>query len=474
MKAKRIVITKNLFLGFVTTGLIFISSCYKEIQINFIDISDWTEESHGIISIPDYDRIFPSDQVNRIDIIIDKDNWTLMLDDMTSKLGAFGQREVKDETGPGGPGVGGLETGEDPVYVPCSMFFEGKEWYKVGIRFKGNSSLNSVWREGIWKLPFKLDFDEFEDDFPQINNQRFFGFRQLSLKNGFKDPSLIREKVVGDLLEDAGLAAARTAFYRVFIDTGDGAEYFGLYTLVEDVDDTLIKKYFKDIGGNLYKPQQQGATFRNGSFRTDDFIKHSNEETSDWSDIIALFDAIHSNSRMNNTNEWKQELESIFNVEVFLNWLAINTTIQNWDTYGVMNHNYYLYNNPEDNKLTWIPWDNNEGLLDNEVGRKPLSFSFEEVNNEWPLIRFLYDDPSYRVKYNNYIRVFINEIFTPDRMRYKYQEAFDLIKDYVVGFDGEQEGYTLLNNDDEFYQEIQYLKDHVVTRNIEARDYLNN
>jgi len=471
MKFSRIIITKKLYFGFVISGLIFNSSCYKEIQINNIEISDWSEESHGMLSEPDYNRVFPCDQVNRIDIIIDKDNWNIMLDDMTSKLGAFGGGGMKAKLGPGGPG---LETGESPVYVPCSIFFEGKEWYKVGIRFKGNSSLNSVWRMGIWKLPFKLDFDEYDDDFPQINNQRFYGFRQMSLKNGFKDPSLMREKVVGDLLEDAGFAVAKTAFYKVFVDTGEGTEYFGLYTMVEDVDDTVIRKYFENTGGNLYKPQQQGATFSNGSFGTNYFIKHSNEETSDWSDIISLFEAIHSNTRISNTNAWKQELESLFNVELFLNWLAINTTIQNWDTYGVMFHNYYLYNNPADNTLSWIPWDNNEALLDNEMGQKPLSFSFEELDDEWPLIRYLYDNADYREKYDKNIRVFINEIFIPVRMRIKYQEAFNMIKDYVVGPDGERENYTILNNDDEFYQELQYLKDHVETRNIDARDYLNN
>ncbi len=139
-----------------------------------------------------------------------------------------------------------------------------------------------------------------------------------------------------------------------------------------------------------------------------------------------------------------------------------------------MYYNYYLYNNPADNKFSWIPWDNNEALLDNETGRVPLSFSFEEIGDEWPLIRYIYDDIGYREEYQKYIRVFLNEIFIPVRMRQKYQEAFNLIKDYVVGPDGEREGFTILNNDDEFYQELQYLKDHVETRNIDARKYLNN
>jgi spore coat protein CotH len=33
-----------------------------------------------------------------------------------------------------------------------------------------------------------------------------------------------------------------------------------------------------------------------------------------------------------------------------------------------MTHNFYLYNNPETGKLTWIPWDNNESFTDGKRG----------------------------------------------------------------------------------------------------------
>ncbi|MFC1592032.1 CotH kinase family protein [Thermodesulfobacteriota bacterium] len=42
------------------------------------------------------------------------------------------------------------------------------------------------------KLPFNLDFDEFEDRFPEIRNQRFYGFKKLALLNAFLDKSLMR------------------------------------------------------------------------------------------------------------------------------------------------------------------------------------------------------------------------------------------------------------------------------------------
>ena len=71
---------------------------------------------------------------------------------------------------------------------------------------------------------------------------------------------------------------------------------------------------------------------------------------------------------------WRTSLEQVFNTDQFLKWLAVNTTIQNWDTYGRMTHNYYLYNNPQNNQLTWIPWDNNEALQTGKQGGAIIYF----------------------------------------------------------------------------------------------------
>lgn len=49
-----------------------------------------------------------------------------------------------------------------------------------------------------------------------------------------------------------GLAISNTAFYTLYIDYGNGPEYFGLYTLVEEVDDTVIDTQFASDDGNLF------------------------------------------------------------------------------------------------------------------------------------------------------------------------------------------------------------------------------
>ncbi|WP_254073624.1 CotH kinase family protein [Cellulophaga sp. HaHaR_3_176] len=393
-----------------------------------------------------------------------------MMTDMTELYGEFGSSGSNNGPGQGGPGGVSFFPEEDPIFVPAEVFYNDKEWYKVGVRFKGNSSLQSTWQAGNLKLSFKLDFDEFEDEYPQIDNQRFYGFKKLSLKNNYNDKSMLREKVAADIFRTAGLASSHTAFYTVYVDHGDGPTYFGLYTLVEEVDDTVIDTQFSDNDGNLYKPDGDGATFAENSFTKDVFVKKTNEDDADWSDIQNLFTALHDETRTTDTAAWRENLETVFDTDVFLNYLAVNTVIQNWDTYGRMTHNYFLYNNLDSGKLNWIPWDNNEALQTGNMDGS-LALDFSDLNNaQWPLIGYLYQDSVYKAKYDSYVNDIINNAFNENTMQLTYSNYANLIESYATT---ELPGYTFLNNSSDFQAAISELNSHVSQRNTAATNYLS-
>ncbi|MDO6601834.1 CotH kinase family protein [Arenibacter palladensis] len=425
---------------------------------------DWTDDTHSKSADPNFDEVFEDEAVKRLDIVITEERWQSMLDDMTSLYGAFG--------GSGGPGGGGLaEVDEDPIFVPGDVMYNGKEWYRVGVRFKGNSSLQSSWSSGILKLSFKLDFDEFEDQYPQIDNQRFYGFKKLSLKNNYNDKSMLREKVATDIFRDAGIASSHAAFYTVYVDHGDGPQYFGVYTLVEEVDDTVIDTQFSDNDGNLYKPDGTGASFAEGTFTEDVFVKKTNEDEADFSDIQSVFTALHATNRTTDPETWRANLESVFDTDTFLKYLAVNTVIQNWDTYGRMTHNYYLYNNPDTEKLSWIPWDNNEALQNgNREGSLALDFS--DLNHtQWPLIGYLYEDATYRAQYDSYVRDVVDNAFNISSMQFKYATYSALVEPYA---NLEVSGYSFLSSSSDFQVAISQLNSHVSARATAVNNYLND
>ena len=64
----------------------------------------------------------------------------------------------------------------------------------------------------------------------------------------------MHEKLAADIFRNAGLKAPQTAYYRIYIDYGQGAKYFGLYTAVEIVEDTMLDSQFGSSTGNCYKP----------------------------------------------------------------------------------------------------------------------------------------------------------------------------------------------------------------------------
>lgn len=385
----------------------------------------------------------------------------------------------------------GLDFVRNPIWVAVDVEFEGQLWPEVGFRFRGNSSLDATWMDGGQNLPFKLDFDEFEDENPELDNQRFFGFKQLSFSNNWQDYSWQREKIVTDLHRAAGVPASETAYYAVQADIGDGAGYreWGVYTALELPEDTLIVTQFNDGSGNVYKPDGHGASFAAGAFDEASFDKQTNRR-SGYADIRALFAALHDDARLSEPAAWRAELERAFNVDVFLRWLAMNMLIRNSDCYGTAEHNYYLYADPATGQLTWISWDHNFTLYDwarQEMGfeigegedepdpyaepyERPnlaISLGLDEVDDSWPLIRFLLDDPVYRVQYRQYVAAFAAELFNIERLAPIIEANHKLLAAHLRARGAEQELENLRFGKDE-------LLTFIATRGEEVAEFLGN
>lgn len=494
------------------TGLTIGSLFYSDDRVQAQDGMD--TYSHSNDTAPDYGIVFPQDAVNSIVITISPENWQAVQDDLTSLVGIFGQgrdrggfpdgdvgngdvrqppqagerpegfqpppdgERPQDFQQPGGGFADAIDiVSEDPIWVPVTVTFNDEVWTHVGFRYKGNSSLSGAWGSGSLKIGFKLNFDKYEDDYPEIDNQRFFGFDEISFSSNYQDPSYLHEKVAADIFRDAGVAAAYTAFYAISLDYGNGPQYIGLYTAVEEVDDTVLGTQFGNDNGNLYKPEGTGAAFVAGTFDEASFEKKNNEDEADFNDILALFDALHADIRLSDPETWRRTLETVFDVDAFLQWLAINTLMQNWDVYGSMAHNYYLYNNPSTGLLTWIPWDHNEALTSGRGGgrgnRNNDSFDLTATDDHWPLISYLMNDGVYHDLYVSIIDDAIQTVFIPDRLTPTLEMLHELVAPYVTGA---ATGFpdTELQSADAFSTSLSELVDHISMRYELAQTYVSS
>jgi spore coat protein H len=391
----------------------------------------------------------------------------------------------------------------DPIWVPVTVRHEGGVWTDVGMRYKGNSSLMSANMSQNGKVPFRLRFDRFEDEVPGTRNQRFYGFQRLTFSSNFTDDSQLHEVLATEVLRDRGVPAARAAFYRVMVDVGQGPEYWGLYTMIEDpADGAMLDAQFGSRTGHLYKPEGAGASWVR--FDAGSFENRTGGNPDGAADVEAAIAALHA--PRDDAARWRQLLEATFDVDQFLRWLAVNTAIENWDTYGVFAHNYYLYGDPaQDGRLRWIPWDHNmafgmgpggmgmggpgrgRGLGPGAGGREgrgpggppppasppgdPAGFPggfrgggpglpglgagvtdvlHERVGAQWPLIRHLLDDEVYAARYRAYLSNALGGLFAPEAFEARARELHALITPAIVGERGERPTHTTVSSPEAF------------------------
>ncbi len=455
----------------IISFLIF--SCSKSKNENNIDPTiirpnGWSEATHSNNIEPNFEAVFPDFKLNSITINLGKEKWKTISDNMVSLTALnFGGAVAAGVSPPAGGNLDAVPG--DPIFVSTNLEHQGKTWQNIGFRLKGNASLLGSWRAGIYKLPFKLKFDEFESSYPEIHNQRFYGFKELSFSPCYGDNSFVKDKVVADLFRAGGVPACRTAFYKVYIDFGEGVKYCGIYTAIEVVDDTFIKTQYDDSKGNVYKPESNFLTFEIAKFE-----KQNNKTNPNFSDVQSIISILNSPTRNSDRKLWKKQLEGVFDVQLFLKWMAINNTIVNWDTYGVLTHNYYIYNHK--GKIKWIPYDHNlsmqfQGGLNNS--RFAISLELKELTNLWPLMKYLTDDPDYFDDYKGYVKDFIKKEFNPADLDAKISKYYQMLVSSIVGVEGEQPKYTHLSNQANFINGINNVKSHLYARYSAANTFVS-
>ena len=235
---------------------------------------------------------------------------------------------------------------EDIPYLMGKVTIDGEALDSIGVRYKGFTSYT-----GGDKNPIKLDFNEF------VKKNRLDGLRKLNLNNGFGDPAMQRDAVCYDLHRSLGVSASRTAYAKVFIND----VYRGLYLLVEQVDKEFLKINFNNKKGNLFKNKAWSKLEWLGteqiSYDTI-FALKTNKSENDWSGFIHFLDILNNTAPEN----FKTEIEKIFDVDRFLKVIAVDVATNNWDAYLQHGRNYYIYEDLESGIFHWIPWDYNFAL----------------------------------------------------------------------------------------------------------------
>jgi spore coat protein CotH len=337
--------------------------------------------------------------------------------------------------------AGHADNPDDP-YFPARFEYGDLVLDPVGVRFKGNSSFRIP---GV-KKPFRIDFNEYDEGDPG-RQTTFYGMKKLNLNNGFKDPTLLREKLFLDFCSPY-LPSLRAVHVRVWVN----GEYWGLYTAVEHIDELFIARHFgAGEDGNLFEGEGSGAS-PGGAFGSDLryhgpdpepyyelYQLKTNLDANDWSGLIELTDVLNNTP----TAQLPGRLDGIFDVKLWLRALATNILFVNLDSYPGSAHNYYLYDRDDTGRMTYLHWDVNEAFGTFRFGVAPGQ-DMRELDPLWlpeagpggtpqprPLMSQVWSVEAYRRSYLRLLARMLREGFDRHSMEQRITERADLIRSSV-------------------------------------------
>ena len=422
-------------------------------------------------------KLFDTDQIMDIDILMDEDDWNDMLENALSE-----------------------------EYYSCDVVVNGKTFYSVGIRPKGNTSLSSIASDpDTDRYSFKLEFDHY------IEGQTCYGLDKLILNNNYADATNMKEAIVYDMYQYLGVDASLYNYAKICVN----GDYWGVYLALEAVEDSFMLRNYGTEDGNLYKPESMGVgggedekdgeggpggeapemgefpgeempqmggdpqggempQMGNGNMPEDfqppengkmpenaDFSDHEmgamggsggadlNYTDDDLDSYSIIWDGEVTDSgkkdhkrvveALKNISEGTN-LETYMDVDNILKYMAVHTFVVNDDSLsGTMAHNYYLYE--YNGQLNILPWDYNLSFGGMSMGggmggqsSGATSVINDVIDTPFSITDFfdaLLEKEEYRAKYHEYLNELVEKYVNGGEFQKTYERIRSQIDDLV-------------------------------------------
>lgn len=315
------------------------------------------------------------------------------------------------------------KTAREEEYSVCDVIIDGHKESKVGIRAKGNNSLQTVSEYGNNRYSLKIEFDHYKD------GNTYYGLDKLCLNNIVNDATYMKDYLSYQMMNDMGVPSPLTSYAFITVNGED----WGLFLAVEAIEDAFLERNFGGGRGELYKPdtmdfkpndagmdfkpegreefnpeqfkgdfdpekmeelrkqfeeggmpdfeggpQNQGGGGRKskkpggfGGFGgmggdatkliyTDDNPESYSEIRESAKTDVSDADFERLMTALKNMNA-QTNLEKYLDTDEIIRYFAVHDFLVSGDSYtGSIIHNYYLYE--EDGKLSMLPWDYNDAF----------------------------------------------------------------------------------------------------------------
>jgi spore coat protein CotH len=223
------------------------------------------------------------------------------------------------------------------TYMPARFVHEGVE-LEVGLRLKGDSSYETF----HGKPALKVKFNEF------LKGQDYAGVKRIALNNLTGDTAQGREVASYWVWRSGGMKVPSAAFARVTIND----EYYGLYALVEGMDDEWVERNYEVDSGDFW------AGNDNADFTAAGLPNFVVQATSGAAPL-SLEDVAAGLARTD--GDFYTIASQVVDMDQYLDYIAFSIATGGTDGYPWHLNDFFVYGDPaEDGRLNFTPWGQDE------------------------------------------------------------------------------------------------------------------
>jgi spore coat protein CotH len=240
------------------------------------------------------------------------------------------------------------------TYYTADLQWKNLKVRNVGIRSRGQGSRNPI------KPGLRVDMARY------TTGQTLVGLSTIILDNMWQDDALIRERLAFTLFEKMGQPAPRESFCRLFINN----EYFGLYTITEEIDGDFAKRVTGETDGTVF----EFHWFADRQWRAEDLgdiAKYKvlfEPRTHTLDADSTLYGPIQQLFREVNGPDdavWRSRVEQYIDLNQFMIHVAIEQFLADND--GILGaqgmNNFYLYRFQGTQRHRLFVWDRDQSFL---------------------------------------------------------------------------------------------------------------
>lgn len=304
-----------------------------------------------------------------------------------------------------------------------NMEINNTPFESASVRYKGNGTFLNA--RDSQKLPFKIDLN---DGYP---DRKLAGVVKLNLHNCITDPSYMNEVVAHQLFRDAGVPAPRTSYARVYVTVEDkyDREYFGLYSIVENVDKNFIEDRFGTRKGAIFKPVTP-MLFKDLGDRWEAYEQIYDPKTrlkdhEKWRLIDLCRLVSHASDY-----EFASRIGDYIDLDETARYMAVTVLIADLDGILGSGQNFYLYLHPRSNKFNFITWDQDHSFgqwTRTQEMRENLSL-IKPWDKENIFLERLFNVPEFNSAYLAHIDAINDTLFTPERISRQVDELASVLR----------------------------------------------